>query len=132
MSALMLYHDTYDSTGPLGSAAPDLVLLHGWGLHCIVWDPLVPFLLARYRVTVIDLPGMGRSPLPNAELTQASIVAQLAAIAPHNALWLGWSLGGELALAFAAEHPERVTGLMLIASNPCFVQKPDWPRAMPT
>lgn len=132
MSALMLYHDTYDSTGPLGSAAPELVLLHGWGLHCIVWDPLVPFLLTRYRVTVIDLPGMGRSPLPNAALTQASIVAQLAAIAPQKALWLGWSLGGELALAFAAEHPQRVAGLILIASNPCFVQKLDWPHAMPS
>ena len=45
MTALMLYHDRYDSTGPLGSAAPDVVLLHGWGLHTIVWDPVVPFLL---------------------------------------------------------------------------------------
>jgi pimeloyl-[acyl-carrier protein] methyl ester esterase len=131
MTALMLYHDSYDSTGPLGSAAPDLVLLHGWGLHTIVWDPVVPFLLERFRVTVIDLPGMGRSPLPNATLTQESVLAQLAAVAPEKALWLGWSLGGELALAFAAKYPERVTGLMLIASNPCFVKADDWPHAMP-
>ena len=131
MTALMLYHDRYDSTGPLGSAAPDVVLLHGWGLHTIVWDPVVPFLLERFCVTVIDLPGMGRSPLPNATLTPESVVAQLAAVAPENAVWLGWSLGGELALAFAAKHPERVMGLMLIASNPCFVQTQGWPHAMP-
>ncbi|REH40499.1 pimeloyl-[acyl-carrier protein] methyl ester esterase [Paraperlucidibaca baekdonensis] len=131
MPALMLYHDTYHSTGPLGSAAPDLVLLHGWGLHSIVFDPIVPFLLERYCVTVIDLPGMGRSPLPNAPLSVESVVAQLAEVAPERALWLGWSLGGELALAYAQAHPARVSALMLIASNPCFVQRPDWSHAMP-
>ena len=131
MPALMLYHDTYHSTGPLGSTAPDLVLLHGWGLHSIVFDPIVPFLLERYCVTVIDLPGMGRSPLPNAPLSVESILAQLAHVAPKRALWLGWSLGGSLAVAFAKAHPERVSGLILIASNPCFVQRTGWPNAMP-
>ena len=40
---------------------PDLVLLHGWGMHGGVWDELVPRLAARFRVHVPDLPGHGRS-----------------------------------------------------------------------
>ncbi len=64
MSGLTLYYDTYACTGAAGAQAPDLVLLHGWGLHSVVWDPVVPALLQHFQVTVIDLPGMGRSPLP--------------------------------------------------------------------
>ncbi len=35
------------------------MLIHGWGLHAIVFDDIVPALLERFRVTVVDLPGMG-------------------------------------------------------------------------
>lgn len=131
MSALLPYHDTYACTGPAGAGAPELVLLHGWGLHAIVWDPVVPALLERFQVTVIDLPGLGRSPVPAGGYDLDRVLAQLLAVAPARAVWMGWSLGGELALALASRHPERVSALCLVASNPCFVQRPDWPAAMP-
>lgn len=130
MTALMLYHDTYACTGPAGADAPELVLLHGWGLHALVWDPVVPALLERFQVTVIDLPGMGRSPLPAGEYDLDYVLRLLLAVAPARAVWMGWSLGGTLATMLAARHPERVTGLVLVASNPRFTQQPDWPTAM--
>ncbi|MEL0027915.1 MAG: pimeloyl-ACP methyl ester esterase BioH [Perlucidibaca sp.] len=131
MSALMLYHDTYACTGPAGADAPALVLLHGWGLHSVVWDPVVPALLEQFQVTVIDLPGLGRSPMPGGDYDLDYLLAHVLRVAPPSALWVAWSLGGEVATAIAARHPERVRALVLVASNPCFVQRPDWPAAMP-
>lgn len=130
MTALVLYHDTYACTGPAGGAAPDLVLLHGWGLHSVVWDPIVPALLAHYQVTVIDLPGMGRSPLPRGDYDLDYVMSLVLAVAPVSAVWMGWSLGGEIATAIAARHPQRVKALLLVASNPSFVQREDWTAGM--
>lgn len=130
MTGLVLYHDTYSCTGPAGAAAPELVLLHGWGLHSVVWDPIVPALLEHYQVTVIDLPGMGRSPLPRGDYDLDYVIRQVLAVAPARAVWAGWSLGGQIATAVAARCPERVSALLLVASNPSFVQREDWPCAM--
>lgn len=134
MTALVLYHDTYACTaactGSAGATAPDLVLLHGWGMHSVVWDPIVPALLEHYQVTVIDLPGMGRSPLPGGHYDLDYVIQHLLAVAPARAVWMGWSLGGEIATAIAARHPERVSALLLVASNPSFAQRDDWSCAM--
>ena len=130
MTALVLYHDTYACTGPAGDAAPGLVLLHGWGLHSVVWDPIVPALLEHYQVTVIDLPGMGRSPLPRGDYDLDYVLRHVLAVAPASAVWVGWSLGGEIVTAIAARHAHRVKALLLVATNPSFVQREGWPCAM--
>lgn len=110
---------------------PDLVLLHGWGLHGGVWDTLLPRLTQHFRVTRVDLPGHGRShgtPM-SARLSE---VAQLTlASVPANATWLGWSLGGLIALRAALDAPEKVRALILANTTPRFVSGPDWPKAMP-
>ena len=49
-------------------AGPDLVLLHGWGLHAGVWESTAAELAKSWRVTLVDLPGHGRSPTPDAML----------------------------------------------------------------
>lgn len=112
-----------------GESGAELVLLHGWGLSSEIWEPLLPQLSKHYRLTLIDLPGLGRSP-SLALMEREPVVDALLAQAPRRALWLGWSLGGSLALAAAARAPERVRGLMLLASTPCFVQRDAWPWAM--
>jgi pimeloyl-[acyl-carrier protein] methyl ester esterase len=38
----------------------------------------------------------------------------------------GWSLGGQVALHWAASHPQQVRKLVLIASTPCFAEREDW------
>lgn len=108
---------------------PDLVLLHGWGLHAGIWEPVVEPLSARFRLHLYDLPGHGRSAAMR-DFTLDSACAALAETAPAQAHWLGWSLGGMLALAFAARHPQRITRLALVASNPRFTVAADWPQAM--
>ena len=58
MTSLVLFHNTYRCTGPHGDKAADLVLLHGWGLHSIVWDDIMPGLLQHFaaRLAVTSLP----------------------------------------------------------------------------
>lgn len=113
----------------LGSG-PDLVMLHGWGMHAGVLEPLAAMLSGKYRVTCIDLPGHGgsvRQPWPDDPKSLASL---LLAAAPMRATWLGWSLGGLAAIQVARDAPSRVARLILLAATPCFTRRPDWPCAM--
>lgn len=126
-----LYTEFHPAMLPVGESVPHVVLLHGWGLHAGVWATLVPLLQERCHVTTLDLPGFGRSPAPEGEYTLAALREQVLQAVPEPALWLGWSLGGLLALDIAAHHPEHVQGLVLVAANPRFLQDDDWPTAMP-
>lgn len=105
---------------------PDLVLLHGWGLHSGVWEETAATLAENFRVTLIDLPGHGRSPLLAGHYSLTTLAQQLLESAPPHAMWVGWSLGGIIAMHLAAQHPERVNKLMLVASTPKFVRAPGW------
>ena len=110
-------------------AGPDLVLLHGWGLHSGAWAEVVPSLAARFRVHAVDLPGHGRSARsPAARFDDA--VDELAALVPDGAAICGWSLGGLLAQRLAQRHPAKARQLVLAAATPCFVERPDWPHGM--
>lgn len=108
---------------------PDLVLLHGWGLHSGVFALLADALAARCRLTLIDLPGHGRSSTIK-DLTLAGIAEQVAEAAPPHAAWLGWSLGGMVATHIALAAPARVERLISVASSPRFVTGEGWPHAM--
>jgi len=127
--ALTLYHDRYRCTGTT-SNPPELVVLHGWGMHSLVWDEVMPALLLHFQVTVVDLPGLGRSPVASSDYTLDNIVEQVLAVAPQRAVWLGWSLGGMVAIRAASQFPQRVSGLITVATSPRFVADADWPLAM--
>ena len=109
---------------------PDLVLLHGWGMNAAVWSPWLPKLARHYRVTAIDLPGHGASGYGSFPGAADDWVAACLETAPGEAEWIGWSLGGQLALAAALREPARVRRLVLIAGSPRFVQADDWPHAV--
>ncbi len=108
---------------------PALVLLHGWGAHHRVWDELALRLGKDMRVIAPDLPGHGAAPML-APFTIEHMVDQLAAAAPTQCVVVGWSLGGQLALAWARRYPQQVARLMLIAATPQFVSAADWPHGM--
>lgn len=106
---------------------PDLVLLHGWGFNSSIWGAFAAGLAQHYRVTLIDLPGFGQSPLPAGSYRLAELVERILQVAPRQAHYLGWSLGGVIACAVARDAPARVQSLLLLASSPCLVQKQNWP-----
>lgn len=104
---------------------PALVLLHGWGTHKRVWDALATRLGAGRDVIATDFPGHDAVPC-----TIEDAVDRLAAAAPAECVVAGWSLGGQVALAWAHRYPQQVKRLMLIAATPRFVGAADWPHGM--
>ncbi|RRQ22107.1 alpha/beta fold hydrolase [Thiohalobacter thiocyanaticus] len=109
---------------------PDLVLLHGWGLRLEVWDALAGRLRGRWRVIRADLPGHGRS-RDRTELNAETLIPALETVLAGPAHWIGWSLGGLLALQLSERRPEWFECLGLVACNPCFAQRPEWPGVTP-
>jgi len=105
-----------------------LILLHGWGFNGRIWASIAAPLAAQWQVYQVDLPGHGQSAFSSYQLN--ALTAQLATQLPPQALWLGWSLGGLLAMAMAHDYPAWVRGLMLISTSPRFVTAPDWPYAL--
>lgn len=129
MSNLSLYYDTYQCTGDKPNPR-EMILLHGWGLHGLVWDDVMPDLLQHFQVTVVDLPGLGRSPMPGGNYDLDYLVTHVLKVAPQQAIWMGWSLGGLVAMRAACRFPERVDGLITVASTPQFTASEGWPVAM--
>lgn len=110
---------------------PDLFLIHGWGLHGGIWQPLIEALQQRYRLTVVDLPGHGHSPLPAGGFDLDRLSQLLLDSAPPQAVWIGWSLGGMAALNAALHGPQQIDKLVLVAAQPQFTQSDTWPQATP-
>ena len=74
-----------------GGEAVELVLLHGWASDSRIWQPLLPHLRQHFHLTLIDLPGFGRSaeaPLGSA----ANLIEALLPVLPEKALYMGLSL----------------------------------------
>lgn len=108
-------------TGP-PSGAPVLVLLHGFASSLHTWEPWAQALSATHRVIRLDLPGAG---LTGADPTGdygderglQVIEATLDRLGVAHATFIGHSMGGRLAWRMAAEHPERVDRLVLVAPD---------------
>ncbi|WP_368565288.1 pimeloyl-ACP methyl ester esterase BioH [Pseudoxanthomonas sp. UTMC 1351] len=111
----------------VGSGAP-LVLIHGWALHGGVFAPLVERLSDSFQLHLVDLPGHGHSRESLTPLTLDACAQEILAQTPP-AVWLGWSLGGLVAL-HAAARSSQVRGLVMIAATPRFVRGADWPHAV--
>ena len=105
-----------------------LILLHGWGFNGEIWDDIAAKLAQDWRVYQVDLPGHGRSPM--CEYTLPTLTTKLAANLPDESVWIGWSLGGLLAMAMARWQPNSVRVLGLVSTSPRFITAKDWPHAM--
>jgi pimeloyl-[acyl-carrier protein] methyl ester esterase len=110
-----------------GSGATPLVIIHGWAMHGGILAPLVDALAGHYTMHVVDLPGHGYSSQSEVPLELSACARAIAAQTPP-AVWLGWSLGGLVALAAALEIPEAVRAVVPMCSTPRFVRSEEWPH----
>lgn len=110
---------------------PALVLLHGWAMHAGVFEPLTVQLAATHTLHLVDLPGHGRSRDAGGLEGLDAVVGRLLERLPP-APWLGWSLGGLIALSAALRAPRQVTGVVALCASPRFVRAADWPHAVET
>jgi pimeloyl-[acyl-carrier protein] methyl ester esterase len=99
-----------------------------------IWDELAGVLEPPWIPWPVALPGHG---LPRGEATPKRLGIDLhdwaeacLAQCPEQAVWLGWSLGGLIALAAALQAPRRVTGLVLVGTSPRFARAADWRPAL--
>ena len=104
------------------SDAPAVVLLHGFGASLQTWDVWAEGLAATHRVVRIDLPGSGLSPPDPAhdyrdERSLQLLRALLDDLGLPRASLVGHSMGGRIAWTFAAQFPERIDKLVLVAPD---------------
>lgn len=95
---------------------PPLLLIHGAGGTHLDWAAT----LRQLNSLVPDLPGHGKSPGPGRTLIAdyaADMHALLDALALSQAVLVGHSMGGAIALHLALTYPERVRGLVLIGTG---------------
>jgi pimeloyl-ACP methyl ester carboxylesterase len=107
-------------TGPRTASA--LILLHGFGASLHTWDAWAKLLDSDFRVIRIDLPGFGLTgPDPSGDYSDTRFMAILTGLMDQlglpKATIIGHSMGGRLAWRFAADHPERVEKLVLMAPD---------------
>ncbi|MEM6283972.1 MAG: alpha/beta fold hydrolase [Chloroflexota bacterium] len=100
--------------------APPVVLVHGLGVHAMMWQPNIAALSRHFRVYALDVIGDGgRSEAARPSMLDASYAHWLADVLDvlrlPQAYLAGMSLGGWLALNTALYYPQRVCGLYLVA-----------------
>lgn len=110
---MMIHPREYTLAGP--EHAPAIVLIHGARMTRALWQPQIDALGASLRVIAPDLPGHGA--LAHVPFSLDAAVSQIATVidtvAGGRAIVCGLSLGGYVALAFGARHPQRTTALVL-------------------
>lgn len=97
---------------------PEVVLLHGLSGDLAFWHPvLLAGLASRYRLTLVDLRGHGRSGRPRSGYTTGDLARDVARLLDHLSIdaahLIGHSFGGAVALHCAFLHPERARSLVL-------------------
>jgi len=111
------YYHLYE--GSKEAHRPALVLIHGAGGTHLYW-PAEVRRLAGWRVYALDLPGHGKSSgrgLQSISAYAQAVLDWMSVLGIHSAIFAGHSMGGAIALSLALDHPDRVTGLILIGSG---------------
>lgn len=98
-----------------------LILLHGNGENCGYFQGQVDEFSKLYHVYAIDTRGHGRTPRGNAPFTIRQFAEDLLCFMDEHQIekthLLGFSDGGNIAMVFAIQHPERVNRLILNGAN---------------
>ena len=100
-----------------------LVLVHGFGNEAHIWDDFAPLVAPHYRTVAVDLRGHGESDHdPERRYDYDHHVADLeavnAALGIERLVLVGHSFGGRTSMLFAAKHPERMAGLVIVDIGP--------------
>jgi len=116
-----------------GSGTP-IVFIHGWCMSSAVWRLQLEGLSDAFRVITVDLPGHGRSLPPDGGFHVTGCAGEIAGLCESldldNFLLAGWSLGVLIALESFERLRERLSGLVLIAGTPRFMQGGGFPYGL--
>ncbi|WP_131194593.1 alpha/beta fold hydrolase [Lichenihabitans psoromatis] len=109
----------YRDIGPVD--APVLVCVHGYSASSLDWLPWAERLKSTYRLLLIDLPGHGLTAAPDSYEPSllgmvACVAALMEALSLARVVLIGNSMGGQVAATYALANPDRIAGLVLVAS----------------
>jgi pimeloyl-ACP methyl ester carboxylesterase len=123
-----------------GEGPIDLLMLPGFVSHVErIWEEprcrtFLSSLAGMGRLILLDRRGIGLSDRvgssPNVEATAQDIATVLDAAGSRRVMLFGASEGGPACIKFAADHPNRVAGLILFASLAKGSAAPDYPHAL--
>lgn len=108
-----------------GSGEPVMILLHGFGASVFSWREVMAPLANSGTVIAFDRPAFGltQRPMPgewqgqnpySPEAQVALVIGLMDVLEIDQAILIGNSAGGTVALSTALAHPQRVTGLVLV------------------
>ena len=100
-----------------------LVLVHGFGNDGHIWDDFAPLVAPHYRTVAVDLRGHGDSDHDpecryDYDFHVADLEAVTGALGIDRLVLVGHSFGGRTSMLFAAKHPERMAGLVIVDIGP--------------
>jgi len=105
-------------------------MLHGYPENLQIWSQLAPLLATRHQVIAFDWPGMGYSDAWPGGATPQLMAKQLVSIFSewqiHRPILIGMDMGGQPALALAAEYPELIERLVVMNSFVFSDEKTSW------
>jgi pimeloyl-ACP methyl ester carboxylesterase len=104
-----------------GTGVP-IVLLHGVGSSASGWDEAAKVMSMRgFHVIAVDMPGHGQSTKGPGDYSLGSLASSVRDLLDHlgieQAVIVGHSLGGGVALQFHYQYPSHVAGLVLVSSG---------------
>jgi pimeloyl-ACP methyl ester carboxylesterase len=109
---------------------PAVVLLHGYPDNLQIWPDLASRLARQFEVFAFDWPGMGCSEAWPGGATPFDMARRLLSLMDdwgvERAALVGHDMGGQPALAFAAEHPGRVSRLVVMNSLVIWDEETSW------
>jgi pimeloyl-ACP methyl ester esterase len=125
---------THNLSGDENTNLPVIFCIHGWACNAQVFKPLATLFKGRFQFIAVDLPGFGDSECDDAlqDYDITNLIDALLEVAPSNSSWLGWSLGGMLAVQAAARAPQRVKNVMTLCSNAKFLANNQWKKGVPS
>ena len=115
-------------------SGPAVILLHGYPDNLQIWSDLAARLAGQFEVFAFDWPGMGCSePWPGGATPfdmARRLLLLMDAWGVQRAALVGQDMGGQPALAFAAEHPERLSHLVVMNSLVIWDERTSWEIAL--
>lgn len=105
----------------LGGSGPALILGPSLGTPAALWEPAAALLAPSFRLLAWDLPGHGASPATVSPFTIEELADGVIALADAAGIdqfdYAGVSLGGQVGIAIAIHHPDRLRHLAVLCST---------------
>lgn len=100
----------------VAGTGPDVVLVHCWSCDASYWDPTAAALAPDHRVVTVDLAGHGASGATRTQYTMVAFAQDVLAVMKeldvHDAVVVGHSMGGKVAVFVADAAPDLVAGVI--------------------